>query len=143
LAPPNSQLGNFLNSSLPPQESVDPNLLRGTLYGYYHWEPLAGLKLIGGLTYDHLTLPVNYRYAPLAGGEETKEQISPKGGIIWSPLEGLALRAAYACGVTGVHIDESFQLEQTQIAGLTQIYRSVIREARGRARAGEESETSA
>jgi len=84
---------------------------------------------------------VNYRYAPLAGGEETKDRISPKGGIIWSPVDGLTLRAAYARGLTGVSIDQSFQLEPTQIAGFTQTYRSLIPEAVAGANAGERTET--
>lgn len=126
---------------LPAEQSTASDFLRGTVYGYYQWQALDRLRLVGGLSYDRLEYPVNFRYAPLAQGEEAKDQLSPKAGLIWTAGKGTTARAAYSRGHAGVAIDQSFQLEPSQVAGFTQTYRSLIPEAVAGANAGAEFET--
>src|SRR6185436_1272573 len=54
---------------------------------------------------------------------------SPKAGLIWTPARYTTVRAAYAHALGGVSLDQSFQLEPTQVAGFLQTYRSLIPES--------------
>jgi len=98
-------------------------------YGYYQWRLVEPLQLVAGLSYDWLRYPVNFRYAPLSDQEDTKDQWSPKAGIIWTPTGNTAVRGAYTRSLGGVSFDQSFRLEPTQVAGFNQAFRSLIPEA--------------
>jgi hypothetical protein len=89
---------------------------------------LDRLWLIGGAVYDDLTYPDNYRNPPLSPGEAHTYQLGPKAGIVWSPVSLLTLRGAYTRSLGGVSADESYRLEQTQLAGFPQAFRSLISE---------------
>src|SRR6059036_3884918 len=97
--------------------------------------------LSAGITYDRLEFPENFRYSPLSTGQVRKDQVSPKGGFIWTPLPDTTVRAAYTRSLAGVSFDQSFQLEPSQIAGFNQMYRSLIPESVAGAIAGAEFET--
>ena len=58
---------------------------RISFYGYHQWQVLDSLQLIGGLTYDWLAYPENFRTAPLSEEETQTDGLSPKAGMIWSP----------------------------------------------------------
>ncbi len=117
----------------PPDEAADQNFSslfrRISVYGYHQWQVFDPLQLIGGVTYDRITFPENFETAPVSDIEQTEEQFSPKAGLIFTPLEGTTLRFAYACSLAGASLDQSYQLEPSQVAGFVQSYRSLIPES--------------
>jgi len=125
---PNILGGVFPN---PPTNAVHaaPLFRRISAYGYHQWQVFDPLQLIGGVTYDRNTFPENFQTAPISGTERTEDQVSPKAGLILTPLEGTTLRFAYACSLAGASLDQSYQLEPSQVAGFIQSYRSIIPES--------------
>ena len=111
------------------QQDVDNQFKRLSVYGYHQWQIFDPLQLIGGVTYDHITYPENFRTAPVSGNETTSDQVSPKAGFIWTPLAGTTARFAYTRSLSGAAVDQSYQLEPSQVAGFIQNYRSVIPES--------------
>ena len=109
--------------------SNETDLSRVSIYAYQHWQVLDSLRLIGGVSYDHLDYPVNIDTSPISGHEDTREQFSPKAGIIWSPFDDTHLRGVYARSLGGVFFDNSVRLEPTEIAGINQSFRSIIPES--------------
>jgi len=122
-------------------QDVTPLFRRVSVYGYHQWEILDSLQLIGGVTYDRLTFPENFQTAPVSGSEKTVDQISPKAGLIWRPLSGTTVRLAYARSLSGASLDQSYQLEPSQVAGFIQSYRNVIPESIAGPVAGAKIET--
>jgi tetratricopeptide (TPR) repeat protein len=122
-------------------DSIDPDFERMSVYAYHHWLVHPKLMLVGGVSYDHLEFPLNYRFAPLHRGEEENNQLSPKGGVIWTPFKGSTVRAGYTRSLGGVSFDQSFRLEPTQVAGFNQAFRSIIPESIAAANANAEFET--
>lgn len=112
-----------------PSKTVSGNFSRFTAYLYDQWQLSSSWLAIGGLTYDHLRYPVNYRFAPLAAGEASADQWSPKFGLVWTPTSRTTVRGAISRSLGGVAFDQSFQLEPSQIAGFNQVFRSLIPEA--------------
>jgi len=110
-------------------------------YAYWQWQLMLSLQLIGGASYDWLKYPRNFRFAPLLDPEEdTVDQFSPKGGVIWTPSGSTTIRAGYAQSLGGVSFDQSFQLEPTQVAGFNQAWRSMIPESVAGANSGAQFE---
>jgi predicted Zn-dependent protease len=130
----NSFVFPFLFPKAP--EHVTPDFQRASFYGYYRWQVVDPLLLVAGLSYDSLQYPENFRYAPLSPGQESKDQLSPKGGLIWTPARTTVVRAGYAQALSGVSFDQSFQLEPTEVAGFNQAFRSLIPESVAGANAG-------
>ena len=126
-----ANLGGFFspNEFVAGRQNIDSDFERITGYGYYHLQVAEPLLLIGGVAYDHLTAPSNFRYAPISGGDDTTDQVSPKAGFIFTPLKNTTIRGAYSRSLSGVTFDQSFQLEPSQIAGFNQAYRSIIPES--------------
>ena len=122
----------FANSPLPltsnPFAQVE-GFNRLTGYGYLTVEPLDRLWLTGGAAYDDITYPDNFRNPPLSPGEAHTYQLGPKAGLVWNPVPLLTLRGAYTRSLGGVSEDESYRLEQTQVAGSPQTFRSLISES--------------
>jgi outer membrane receptor protein involved in Fe transport len=118
------------------QQDVDTQFRRFSIYGYHQWQIFEPLQLIGGVAYDHISYPENFRTAPVSGNETTTDQVSPKAGIIWTPLAGTTARFAYTRSLSGASVDQSYQLEPSQVAGFIQNYRSVIPESIAGANAG-------
>jgi TonB dependent receptor-like, beta-barrel len=114
---------------------------RFSFYGYHQWQIFEPLQLIGGLAYDRITFPENFRTAPISGNDKTVDQISPKAGLIWTPLKNTAGRFAYTRSLAGASVDQSYQIEPSQVAGFIQNYRSVIPESIAGANAGAKFET--
>jgi outer membrane receptor protein involved in Fe transport len=102
---------------------------RVSFYGYHQWQILDPLQLIGGVTYDHITYPDNFRSPPVSGDETTADQVSPKAGLIWTPLDRTTMRFAYTRSLSGASIDQSYQLEPSQVAGFVQSFRDIIPES--------------
>ena len=133
---------SFLPALFPYQpQQISSALERMSGYGYWQWQVVTPLQLSVGLTYDRLTWPLNYRYAPLSDVEESQDQFSPKAGLIWTPAAATSLRAGYTRSLGGVSIDQSFRLEPTQVAGFNQAFRSLIPESVAGANAAARFET--
>jgi Tfp pilus assembly protein PilF len=105
------------------------NFQRASIYLYHTWEILTDLRLTGGLSYDDITSPVNFRRPPLESGEISRNHLSPKAALIYSPNERVTLRGIYAESLGGVSLDESVTLEPTQLAGFPQSFRTLISES--------------
>jgi tetratricopeptide (TPR) repeat protein len=109
-------------------ENFSPSIERLGAYLYHRWELVDGLWLQGGISYDWVRLPENFLYAPLSNQEITRDQVSPKAGIVWTPLKDTTVRFAYTRSLTGASFEQSLGLEPSQIAGFTQTYRDVVPE---------------
>jgi len=114
---------------------------RFALYGYHQWEVTDWLELIGGASYDSITFPEDFRTAPISSKDTTEDQISPKAGMIWRPAANTAVRFAYTRSISGASVDQSFQIEPSQVAGFIQSYRSIIPESIVGGNAGAKFET--
>jgi Flp pilus assembly protein TadD len=111
------------------QQDVSSMFKRVSVYGYHQWQVFDPLQLIGGLAYDRLSFPENFQTAPVSGNEQTVDRISPKAGLILTPLDGTTFRFAYTRSLAGASLDQSYQLEPSQVAGFIQSYRSIIPES--------------
>jgi len=125
----------------PPQQDFTSLFRRYSVYGYHQWQIFDPLQLIGGVTYDHIAYPENFQSAPVSGNETTANQVSPKAGIIWTPLDKTTVRFAYTRSLGGASLDQSYQLEPSQVAGFVQSFRSIIPESIAGANAGARFET--
>jgi tetratricopeptide (TPR) repeat protein len=102
---------------------------RQSLYAYDTWRPFPGLSLTGGISYDRLSYPTDYRNPPILDSESSRSRVSPKAGFIWNPMGKLTFRGAYTRSLGGVSFDESVRLEPNQVAGFNQVFRSIISES--------------
>jgi len=131
------QFGEFDTSNhmpglgvIPPTDtSASSGFQRFNAYAYWHEHPVESLRLIAGVSYDWLFAPQNFRSPPINADEFQREQVSPKAGVIWTPIAGTTVRGAYTRSLGGVSLDQSVQLEPNQIAGFIQNYRSLIPES--------------
>jgi tetratricopeptide (TPR) repeat protein len=110
-------------------QHTDVDFQRSSLYAYDYWRPAKWLTLIGGLSWDHLEHPDNFRNPPVNDLQREDEQWSGKLGFTSTPLDWLNLRGAYARGIGGVSFDESVRLEPSQVAGFGQAYRTILSES--------------
>ena len=136
-----STFGGIFDPAANPQEDFTSLFKRFAIYGYHQWEVTDWLELIGGVSYDRVIFPEDFRSAPISSGSKTTDQISPKAGMIWRPLPGTSVRFAFTRSLEGASIDQSFQLEPSQIAGFIQSFRSIIPESIAGANAGAKFET--
>jgi outer membrane receptor protein involved in Fe transport len=111
------------------QQQFDSQFNRISVYGYHQWQVFDPLQLIGGVAYDRLSFPENFSSAPISGTGQTVNKVSPKAGLIWTPLDGTTVRFAYTRSLAGASLDQSYQLEPSQVAGFIQSYRSIIPES--------------
>lgn len=114
---------------------------RYSLYGYQDFQIAEPLLLTAGLTWDRMTFPENFRTAPLSLRGETVDHLSPKAGLVWTPFDTATLRFAYTRSLAGASLDQSHQLEPSQVAGINQSFRSLIPESVAGANAGAKFET--
>jgi outer membrane receptor protein involved in Fe transport len=115
--------------SLISSQDFSTELERISFYAYDQWQPFDSLLLSAGVSYDHLNYPRNIDTSPITDDETSKEQVSPKAGIIWSPLPDTHLRGAYTRSLGGVFYDTSVRLEPTQVGGFNQAFRSIAPES--------------
>ena len=120
---------NDTTATLPASQSIETDLERSSIYGYYHWQIFEPLKLMAGLSYDHMDFPVNNDLPPFSSEQRTEEQVSPKAGFYYTPLKDTTLRGIYSRSLGGLFYDSSVRLEPTQIGGFNQAFRSVIPES--------------
>jgi tetratricopeptide (TPR) repeat protein len=137
---PNPVEAVFTNSTAA-QQDITSLFTRFSFYGYHQWQIFEPLQLIGGVTYDRISCPENFRSAPISGNETTADQVSPKAGFIWTPADKTTVRFAYTRSLTGASLDQSYQIEPSQVAGFIQNYRSIIPESIAGDNAGAKFET--
>lgn len=106
-------------------------------YAYDSFRILEPLLLIGGLSYEQIRYPANFRSPPVSDAEESKRHFLPKAGIVWSPTDWTTVRAGYTRSLGGAGLDQSVRIEPTQIGGFNQAFRSILPESIGGANAGE------
>jgi hypothetical protein len=119
--------GLFLNPS--DTTTVNADFQRATGYGYLTVEPLDRVWLTGGLAYDDMSYPLNFRNPPLTTGQDHRSQLGPKAAIVWEPVPQVTLRGMFSRSLGGVSLDESYRLEPTQLAGFPQTFRTLISES--------------
>jgi tetratricopeptide (TPR) repeat protein len=122
-------LDYLFGSGLPAAHDFSTSLERESFYVYDTWRPFRTLSLTGGLSYDRLEFPTDYRNAPIVSGEDSRDRLSPKAGVIWNPFGNLFVRGAYTQSLGGVSFDQSVGLEPNQVAGFNQVFRSIISES--------------
>jgi outer membrane receptor protein involved in Fe transport len=110
-------------------QRIDTELDRFSVYAYEQWQIFEPLRLTAGLSYDRLHYPRDIDTSPITSAEATKDQVSPKVGLLFTPWEDTHLRAFYTRSLGGVFFDTSVRLEPTQIAGFNQALRSLIPES--------------
>ena len=126
------QRGTFQTSSAQANvvsQDFDSDFERLAAYAYDQWQLVPALGLTAGLSYDWLTFPENFRSPPLSPDPETRDQVSPKVGAVWTPHRHTTVRAAYAQSLGGASLDQSVRLEPAQVAGFLQAPRSLIPES--------------
>ena len=111
------------------RQNESGDLSRGSVYGYHTWRPIESLSLIGGVSYDHLTFPEDTDFAPISLQGTSRDKVSPKAGIVFTPWKRGLLRASYTRSLGGLFFDNSIRLEPTQVGGFNQAYRSLIPES--------------
>jgi tetratricopeptide (TPR) repeat protein len=122
-------LDRLFGTGVPAEHDFSTSLERESFYVYDTWRPFRTLSLTGGLSYDRLEFPTNYRNAPIVSGEDSRDRLSPKAGVIWNPFGNLFVRGAYTQSLGGVSFDQSVGLEPNQVAGFNQVFRSIISES--------------
>jgi hypothetical protein len=98
-------------------------------YVYDMWQIFEPLHLTAGVTYDHLSYPKNQELSPLSRGDADQSRVSPKAGLIWTPLKDTTVRGVYTRSLGGVFFDNSLRLEPTDVAGFNQTFRSLVPES--------------
>ncbi|MES2661048.1 MAG: FecR domain-containing protein [Verrucomicrobiota bacterium] len=110
-------------------QQVESDYLRTSLYAYDYWNVLPCLTLIGGVSWDRLDYPENFRNPPVSEDQRTEDEVSGKIGFTYTPSRYLTVRGLAAEGLGGMSIDESVRLEPSSLAGFNQAYRTVISES--------------
>jgi Tfp pilus assembly protein PilF len=124
-----SDLGAAFPQPSTNQQDVFNHFSRISLYGYHQWQITEALQLMGGLAYDWIEFPAAINTGPVSHDQEKAHQPSPKFGLIWTPAKNTTLRFAYTRSLAGANIDQSYQLEPSQVAGFVQSFRSIIPES--------------
>ena len=112
-------------------QHVDTDAERRSLYAYDQWQFWPTVTLVGGVTYDWVLFPENFRFGPVSDRQSSRDRVSPKGGFIFTPFTNTTLRGAYFRGLGGVSLEQSVRLEPSQVAGFNQAFRNVIPESVG------------
>ncbi len=102
---------------------------RQTYYAYDFLKVAPWLTLIGGVTWDEMDHPENFRNPPVSQRSERDRQFSGKGGFTFSPGRWLTMRGIYSEGMGGVTFEDSVRLEPVQLAGFNQSFRTIISES--------------
>jgi Tfp pilus assembly protein PilF len=119
----------LLPLAFPVTQNIRNDFDRESVYAYEHWQALPMLTLVGGVSYDRVHFPENFRFAPISSKDDTRDEVSPKAGVVFTPFKETTVRAAYFRGLGGVSLDQSVRLEPSQVAGFNQAFRNLIPES--------------
>lgn len=111
------------------EQTGSEDFLRNSVYGYYTWRPLDNFSVVGGVTYDRIEFPENTDFAPISFRATSRDKVSPKVGVLFSPWTRGLFRASYTRSLGGLFFDNSVRLEPTQVGGFNQAFRSLIPES--------------
>jgi len=125
----NTSLPPFLMPSPAAAGSYSDSFRRLEGYAYLTLEPIERVWLTGGITYNDVEMPINFRAPPIGGGTTTRQLLGPKAALVWNPSPSITVRGMFSRSLGGVSLDESYRLEPTQLAGFPTAYRSVISES--------------
>jgi tetratricopeptide (TPR) repeat protein len=107
----------YLSSKDQFNDGSDVRSESGNAYVYGYWRPPQNdLSVELGLAFEH----VDIDYSALAL-KTTRDRVSPKLGVVWSPLTGTTVRAAAFSAVKRPFI-ASQTIEPTQVAGFNQFF---------------------
>ncbi|HEY3860629.1 MAG TPA: TonB-dependent receptor [Verrucomicrobiae bacterium] len=127
---PSTLLFNFPGApAATARQDVDLYFERASAYAYHQWQVADPLQLIAGVTYDWMRYPDNWQMAPVSTAEQSTSAISPKAGFILTPAKNTTIRFAFTRSVGGASVDQSYQIEPSQVAGFIQSFRSLIPES--------------
>jgi Flp pilus assembly protein TadD len=110
-------------------QHVESDFRRTGIYAYDYWQVRPDLTLIGGVAWDAMDHPENFRNPPVSDRQRTDEELSGKLGFTYVSSKWLTVRGLAAEGMGGLTFDESVRLEPSQLAGFNQAYRTVISES--------------
>jgi tetratricopeptide (TPR) repeat protein len=113
----------------PAGQASNTDLERWSVYAYDHWQVWEPLWLTVGVSYDALRYPENIDLPPISDRQRDPDRVSPKVGVVWTPLDSTTLRAAYTRSLGGLYYDTSVRLEPTQVGGFNQAFRSLAPES--------------
>ena len=120
---------SFLPIAYENSQRTETRFERRGAYLYDQWQLWPTLLVSAGLSYDWLLLPENYRLAPLSDARDTRDQLSPKAGFVFTPFTNTTIRGAWFRALGGVSVDQSIRLEPSQVAGFNQAFRSLVPES--------------
>src|SRR5207249_3679021 len=73
--------------------------------------------------------PENMDLPPISASETSRDNVSPKAGLLFAPWERGLLRVSYAQSLGGLYFDNSVRLEPSQLGGFDQAFRSLAPES--------------
>ena len=107
----------------------ETNMRQLSLYAYDYFRPAKWITFIGGVSWDRLEYPDNFRNPPVNDRERKTDKVSGKVGFTLEPCRWITIRGVYGESLGGVTFDESVRLEPAQIAGFNQAFRTIISES--------------
>jgi outer membrane receptor protein involved in Fe transport len=107
-------------------QEVHVDAYSAALYVYDYITLMETLRAVGGVNYTYQEIPVNTGREPITSGREQQQQVSPKAGLIWSPISWFDLRGSYTRSLLGFGLNQSIRLEPTHVAGLVQTFRGAV-----------------
>ena len=84
---------------------------------------------MGGVAWDWLQRPENFRNPPLSGGTTVDQRVSGRAAFTYSPNSWFTARGIFSQGLGGLSFDESVRLEPVQLGGFSQSFRTVLSES--------------
>lgn len=124
-------------------QTTSARLNRWDLYSYLTFRLAPGLKITGGASFVDMSFPKNFRHPPTVSGEQSRNNFSPKVGLIYQPGTTWIVQGMYSQSLGSVSLEGAYRLEPTQVSGLTQTFRTLIPESQFGSISGQEVEIAA
>jgi Tfp pilus assembly protein PilF len=118
--------GGFFNDPFVDAQDVYNSFHYVSGYAYHNWQILDSVILEGGVAYEVSHGPQGEGTVPALADAKTSAEVSPKAGIVWTPLNGTTVRGAFTRNLTGFESGQSTRIEPTEVAGFNQDFRDLI-----------------